>query len=64
MILTVNSDVGTKISQNFDFSVDALLIVISLYRHDFQMKTDMNMKICMNTRLVGRKRFKMQNRIQ
>ena len=42
--------VRRNLCPNFDFTVKALRISNSLYRHNFQMKADMNVKICIKTK--------------
>ena len=44
--LTVKWDVWTKFCPNFNFTVKALIMSNSLYRPNFRMKADMNVKIC------------------
>ena len=41
----MKSEVWTNFCLNFDFTVKALMICNSLNHHNFQMKTDMNVKI-------------------
>ena len=42
----MKSDVRTTVCPNFDFTVKALMISNSLYHRNFQMKTDMKVKVC------------------
>ena len=49
--LTVKSDVWTKFCPNFDLTVKTLMNSNSSNRCNFQMKTDMNVKIGSYTRL-------------
>ena len=63
--LTVKSDVRTTFCPNFDFTVKALMISNSLYHHhNFQMNTDMNLKIGSYNKLCTQNKIlasKMQN---
>ena len=53
----MKSDVWTNFVQTFDFTVKALMISNSSYHRNFQMKTDMNVKIGSSSKLC------MQNKI-
>ena len=47
----MKSDVWTNFCPNFDLTVKAFMISNSLHHRDFQMKTDMYMKIGSYTKL-------------
>ena len=47
----MKSDVWTNFVQTSDFTVKALMISNSLYDCNFQMKTDMKVKICSYAKL-------------
>ena len=57
----MKSDVWTNFVQTFDFTVKALMISNSLDHRNFQMKTDMNVKIgsysklCMQNKILASK---------
>ena len=57
----MKSDVWTNFVQTFDFTVKALMISNSLNHRNFQIKTDMNVKIgsfsklCMQNKILASK---------
>ena len=53
----MKSDVSTNFCPNVDFTVKAVMISNSLYHRNFQMKTDMNVKIGSCTKFCTRNKI-------
>ena len=60
----MKSKFGQKFVQTSDFTVKALMNSNSLNRHNFQMKTDMKVKVCCHAKVCTQNKIldsKMQN---